>query len=119
MKLYFNVNFGTKVGQRLVLRLYDEKNDHRDYDLTYSENNNWTAEIDYFSKSIEYKYLLLNEENVVLDEEIPTHKLDLPNSFKEFVIFDQWNLKNFPENYLTNKILHNRLQGFKLQNCLL
>ncbi|WDF46755.1 4-alpha-glucanotransferase [Chryseobacterium sp. KACC 21268] len=113
MKLYFNVNFGTKVGQRLVLRLYDEKNDHRDYNLNYSENNNWTAEIDYFSKSIQYKYLLLNEENVVLDEEIPTHKLDLPNSFKEFVIFDQWNLKNFPENYLTNKILHNRLQGFK------
>ncbi len=113
MKLYFSVNFGTKVGQRLILRLYDEKNEHRDYDLSYSENNNWTTELDYFSKSILYKYLLINENGDVLDEEIPFHNVNLPNSFKEFVIYDQWNLKNFPENYLTNKILHNRLQGFK------
>ncbi len=113
MKLYFSINFGTRVGQRLVLRLYDEKNEHRDHNLTYSENNNWITEIDYFSKSIQYKYLLVSEQGDVLDEEIPSHNLILPNSFKEFVIFDQWNLKNFPENYLTNKILHNRLQGFK------
>ena len=113
MKLYFSVNFGTKVGQRLVLRLFEDKNEHRDYNLTYSENNNWTTELDYFSKSILYKYLVVNEDGEVLEEEIPFHKLNLPNSFKEFVIFDQWNLKNFPENYLTNKILHNRLQGFQ------
>ncbi|RYG42079.1 MAG: hypothetical protein EOO01_23800 [Chitinophagaceae bacterium] len=36
MKLYFSINFGTKVGERLVLRLFDEKNDHRDYNL-----NSW------------------------------------------------------------------------------
>lgn len=113
MKLYFSINFGTKVGQRLVLRLYDEKNEYRDHDLIYSENNNWITEIDYFSKTIRYKYLLLNEENVVLDQEIPQHHLNLPNSFKEFVIFDHWNLKNFPENYLTNKILQNQMSEFK------
>ena len=113
MKLYFSVNFGTKVGQRIVLRIFDEKKEYRQYDLQYSENNNWTTDIDYFSKSIEYKYLLVDEENNVLDEEIPHHQLNLPNSYKEFVIFDQWNLKNFPENYLTNKILHNRLHGFQ------
>ena len=66
MKLYFSVNFGTKVGQRLVLRLFEDKNEHRDYDLTYSENNNWTTEIDYFSKSILYKYLVVNEDGEVL-----------------------------------------------------
>ena len=89
MKLYFSINFGTKVGQQLALRLYDEKNEHRDYHLNYSENNNWTTEIDYFSKSIQYKYLLMSEQGDVLDEEIPTHNLNLPNSFKEFVIFDK------------------------------
>lgn len=105
-----------KLRQRLVLRLFEDKNEHTscDYDLTYSENNNQFTEIDYFSKSILYKYLVVNEDGEVLEEEIPFHKLNLPKSFKEFVIFDQWNLKNFPENYLTNKILHNR---FRFSAC--
>lgn len=42
-------------------------------------------------------------------EEFVLHHLGFPHNYKEFLIFDEWNSKNFPENYLNNKILRNKL----------
>lgn len=112
MKLRFSINYGTKVGQRIILQIFDRKNENQQYNLEYSENDNWITEIDFSQKMIEYKYLLVNDLGEILDKEIPHHKLDFSDSFKEFWIFDQWNLKNFPENYLINKVFRNKLQNF-------
>lgn len=83
------------------------------YPLSYTDNGNWTAEVDYFSKSITYKYRLVDEARSVLDEEFSLHRLNFPHNYDEFVIDDTWNSKNFPENYLNNKILKNKLSGFR------
>ncbi len=114
MKLYFTINYGTEFGKKVVLKVLDGKN-IQSYDLQFSDNRNWKAEIDFFSKSIEYKYLVVDENNQVIDEEICTHHLNFVNNFSEYNIYDVWNNKNFPENYLNNKILQNKLGDFKAE----
>ena len=114
MKLYFTINYGTEFGKKLMLKVLDGKN-IQSYDLQFSDNRNWKTEIDFFSKSIEYKYLVVDEDNHVIDEEICTHHLNFVNNFSEYNIYDVWNNKNFPENYLNNKILQNKLGDFKAE----
>ena len=113
MKLYLNINFRTKVGENVQVCVCEEGAEEKVHALKYTDNGNWSAEVDYFSKSISYKYQLVNDEGFILDEEFSLHDLNLPHNYDEFVIFDFWNAKNFPENYLNNKILKNKLRGFK------
>jgi len=81
--------------------------------MFYGENGLWKCEVDYFSKTISYHYQLIDERGNILREEFVPHHLTFPHNYKEFVIFDEWNNKNFPENYLNNKILYNKLNTFK------
>ena len=113
MKLYLNINFRTKVGENLQVLVLEEGTEEKVHALKYTDNGNWSAEVDYFSKSISYKYQLVNEEGFILDEEFSLHQLNFPHNYDEFVINDFWNAKNFPENYLNNKILKNKLRQFK------
>jgi len=113
MKLYFNINFHTKFGEKLQILVADEGQDPIIHSLEYADNGNWKAEVDFFSKNLNYRYQLVSSEGNILDEEFAEHTLELPHNYQEFEIFDVWNLKNFPENYLTNKILKNKLSTFK------
>ena len=113
MKLFFNINFLTKLGENLQLLIIEETAEDKIYPLYYTDNGNWTAEVDYFSKNIVYKYRLVNETQELLDEEFSLHQLNFPHNYDEFIIYDSWNSKNFPENYLNNKILKNKLSGFR------
>ncbi len=112
MKLYFTINYGTQFGQKVVLKVLDGKN-IQTYDLHFADNRNWKTEIDFFSKTIEYKYQVVDENNQVIDEEICLHRFNFVNNFSEYNIYDVWNNKNFPENYLNNKILQNKFGEFK------
>ena len=114
MKLYFTINYGTEFGQRLAIQVSEGKN-VKTHDLHFSDNRNWKGEIDFFSKSIEYKYLVLDANNQIINEEICHHRLNFVNNFQEYNIYDVWNNKNFPENYLNNKILQNKLGDFKAE----
>jgi len=113
MKLYFNVGYNAKAGQNLQLLIVDDEGAvAQSHILFYAENGLWKCEVDYFSKSISYKYQLIDEKGNVLREEFVQHHLNFPHNYKEFIIFDEWNNKNFPENYLNNKILYNKLNQF-------
>lgn len=113
MNLYFNINFGTKLGEKMQLVILEEGQEAKIHLMKYLENGAWLAEVDHFSKAITYKYQLTDLGGNILDEEHSVHNLNLPNSYDELEIFDVWNMKNFPENYLNNKILANKLSGFK------
>ena len=113
MKLYFNVRYITKQGEKLFVSVSGEGNEKHDYPMEPAEFGVWKAEVDYFSKEISYQYLVKNSESEIMVEEEVGHELSFPHNYKEFVITDVWNKKNFPENYLTNKILKNKLTGFK------
>lgn len=115
MKLYFSINFGTKVGEHLQLVIIEKDQAEKIYPLSYVKDGNWTADVDYFSRSITYKYQLTDDFGNILDEEFSLHRLNFPHQYDEFVISDTWNLKNFPENYLNNKMLKNKLSGFKAE----
>ena len=104
MKLYFNVSYSAKVVEKLQLVINDEGTVSQTYTMFYAENGLWKCEVDYFSKSISYQYQLVDEKGNVLREEFVPHHLNFPHNYKEFLIFDEWNNKNFPENYLNNKI---------------
>ncbi|KMQ66097.1 4-alpha-glucanotransferase [Chryseobacterium angstadtii] len=113
MKLYFNVGYIARAGQNLQLVIVDDKGvASQTHTLFYAENGIWKCEVDYFSKSISYKYQLADEKGNILREEFVLHHLNFPHNYKEFIIFDEWNSKNFPENYLNNKILYNKLNQF-------
>ncbi|ROI03578.1 4-alpha-glucanotransferase [Chryseobacterium sp. G0240] len=112
MKLYFNVEYIVKAGEHLELIIGDGEAAAQFHTMFCADNGLWKCEVDYFSKSISYKYRVVNEKSAVLREEFVLHHLHFPHNYKEFVIFDEWNNKNFPENYLNNKILYNKLHGF-------
>ncbi|GEN69331.1 4-alpha-glucanotransferase [Chryseobacterium rhizosphaerae] len=112
MKLYFNVGYVAKAGENLQLIIGEEGASAHIHTMFYAENGLWKCEVDFFSKSISYKYQLVDEKARVLREEFVLHHLNFPHNYKEFIIFDEWNNKNFPEHYLNNKILYNKLHGF-------
>ncbi|WP_027380321.1 4-alpha-glucanotransferase [Chryseobacterium daeguense] len=112
MKLYFNVGYSAKVGEKLQVVINEENAVSQTHTMFYSENGLWKCEVDYFSKAISYHYQLLDERGNMIREEFVPHYLNFPHNYKEFMIFDEWNNKNFPENYLNNKILYNKLNHF-------
>jgi 4-alpha-glucanotransferase len=118
MKLYFNIGYSTKVGEHLHLVVDEEGAVTKTHKMFSTENALWKCEVDYFSKSISYKYQLTDEKNNILREEFVLHHLNFPHNYKEFSIFDEWNNKNFPENYLNNKILYNKLNQFVPEKVL-
>ncbi|MEE6128930.1 4-alpha-glucanotransferase [Chryseobacterium arthrosphaerae] len=112
MKLYFNVGYIVKAGENLELVIDGEGTAAHIHTMFYADNGLWKCEVDYFSKSITYQYRVVDERRNVLREEFVPHHLHFPHNYKEFIIFDEWNNKNFPENYLNNKILYNKLHTF-------
>ena len=119
MKLYFNVGYIVKAGENLELVIGEEGTATHIHTMFHAENGSWKAEVDYFSKSISYLYRVVNEKGNVLREEFVSHHLSFPHNYKEFVIFDEWNNKNFPENYLNNKILYNKLHNFVSEKAII
>ncbi|ASW76464.1 4-alpha-glucanotransferase [Chryseobacterium piperi] len=112
MKLYFNIGYSAKIGECLQVVINEEGAAPKTHTMLYAENGLWKCEVDYFSKIISYQYQLVDERGLVLREEFVSHHLNFPHNYKEFLIFDEWNNKNFPENYLNNKILHHKLNQF-------
>ncbi|MCX8532030.1 4-alpha-glucanotransferase [Chryseobacterium luquanense] len=112
MKLYFNIEYHAKPGENLELIIDEKDSSIRNHMMFHTENDLWKCEVDFFSKSIAYQYRLKDERGNVLHEEFVQHHLSFPHNYKEFLIFDEWNSKNFPENYLNNKILKNKLNQF-------
>ncbi|MCD1118827.1 4-alpha-glucanotransferase [Chryseobacterium turcicum] len=111
MKLYFNIEYHAKPGEKLELLIDEKDSANRSYMMFYADDL-WKCEVDFFSKSMVYKYQLKDERGNVLREEFVQHHLNFSHNYKEFLIFDEWNNKNFPENYLNNKILRNKLSQF-------
>ncbi len=112
MKLTFNIHYNTKFGENLQIRIIEKGFADQLHPLTHTARGHWTAELDFYSKSISYCYQVMAH-GLIIDEELVPHHLTFPHTIKEYRIFDFWNLKNFPENYLTNKILTHRLKNFK------
>lgn len=112
MKLYFNIGYSAKIGEGLHLLITEDGAATKTHKMFYTENGLWKCEVDYFSKSISYQYQQVDEKGNVLREEFVSHHLSFPHNYKEFLIFDEWNNRNFPENYLNNKILYNKLNQF-------
>ncbi|MCA6066677.1 4-alpha-glucanotransferase [Chryseobacterium sp. RG1] len=112
MKLYFNVGYRAKVGEKLQVVIHEGGTASQTHSMFYTENDLWKCEVDYFSKSASYQYQLVDGKGILLRTEFVKHHLNFPHNYKEFIIFDEWNNKNFPENYLNNKILYNKLNQF-------
>ena len=115
MKLFFNVGYRANADEKLQLVINEDKNASKTHAMFYTEDGFWKCEVDYFSKSISYHYQLVDDKNNVIRQEFVPHRLSFPHNYKELLIFDQWNSKNFPENYLNNKILYNKLNQFVSQ----
>lgn len=115
MKLYFNIIYYTKPGENLELILLEKNLPPRSHKMFHTGNGAWKVEIDFFSKNIEYYYHIADNEGNILRKEPVNHLLNFTHNYKEFAIFDEWNSKNLPENYLNNKILKNKLRNLSFK----
>lgn len=113
MRLVFKIHYQTAIGQKLVFLITEEKKPVRTYPLSSADGENWVLELDYFSKEIQYQYAVAGPEGHIVVSEPVGHQLVFPHNIKEFRIYDVWNLKNFPENYLNNKVLKNLWPDFR------
>ena len=55
------------MGEKLQILVMEEGSEDKLYFLNYTDNGNWNGEVDYFSKSISYKYQLTDEGGTILD----------------------------------------------------
>lgn len=115
MKLTFHVHFRTRSGEKLQILIKESGYEDKIHPMEYISNGAWTAVADHYAKSIHYLYQLTDEAGKVLDQEYTPHVLQFPHTIKEFQIYDVWNLENFPEHYLNNKILQNKTPNFKAE----
>ena len=115
MNLYFIINYRVNAGESLELVILENGLPIKNHSLFLTNDDNWRCELDYSSKSITYIYQVIDEKGEVLRKEFNDHQLSFPTLYKEFLIFDEWNNKNFPENYLNNKVLYNKLNNFEPQ----
>lgn len=115
MKIIFNIHYNTQIGERIQLVLFENEQEKLIYPLEYTDNGNWRVEVDYFTRDFCYQYQLVTEEGRVLKTEFSFHQLQLVHTYNEYKVYDVWNLKNFPENYLNNKILKNTRRDFKAE----
>ena len=113
MKLYFNVHYKPTHEIALQLVIQEKANQKLVHALSYADNGIWSVEVDYFSREICYYYEVLDADKNVIHTEPVKHSLHFPHNIKEFRIFDTWNKKNFPENYLNNKVFHHSLASKK------
>lgn len=112
MNISFNIHYKTHYGEKLQLLMADKV-----YDMYYTSNGNWHIEISEVNQqTLSYQYQVINDENHILKTELVFHHLILPAVDRNICIRDVWNEKNFPENYLNNKILKNKRKGFTPQN---
>lgn len=118
MRLTFHINYFTKPGENLCLAIVENDAEIRSFPMSYESDSQWMVSIDYFSKSIAYKYQLMNDSGEILNEELALHHLSFSHNYADFQVFDFWNKKNFPENYLTNKVLENSLGNPKFKKVL-
>lgn len=103
----------TQPGENVYVNIKEGEHHEIVKGLAYTGDGNWFVELDYFSRSINYTYFLADDSGNILEKELASHELSFPHQYSEFNIFDVWNSKNFPENYLNNKILKNKLSAFK------
>lgn len=108
MKLYLHINYQTKPGENLLINVLENDHIKSVFPLHYNEGGNWSTEIDFFDRVISYRYQVSDQTGSIIAEELSPHRLVFPHNYDEFRIHDFWNEKNFPENYLNNKILKNK-----------
>lgn len=112
MRLYFAVNYKVNAEESMELILAEKGKPLRTNKMFCTDYDVWRGEIDVLSESVAYIYKVLNEKGEVVRSELNAHQIKIPEGFKELNIFDEWNNKNFPENYLNNKVLYNKLNSF-------
>lgn len=121
MKTQFVIHYSTHFGENLFLHLTDEKSTQT-IGMHYADNQKWIVETELILTDYHYHYSVRDlTQEFVFEEEIYDRPLQL-SAIKEYsrlIISDDWNKANFPENYLTNKILANKLYHSKTEKFIL
>lgn len=103
-KMRFSINYKTEAGRNLYFKIINSSA-AAEHKMRYTHNDFWVVEITEDAKSLEYTYLVKDPTGNILSSEMNSHSVELNSSASQYEIFDVWNKKNFPENYLSNKIL--------------
>ncbi|HAY3543708.1 TPA: 4-alpha-glucanotransferase [Elizabethkingia anophelis] len=115
-KVQFNIHYRTAIGESLFIKIKEpETGKVSEEELNYVYESIWRFDKEIEEGDAEYHFLVKNAAGKIVNEEMSRHLLSTYSSFDSYCIFDSWNNKNFPENYLNNKILHNVLKGREFQ----
>jgi len=102
MKIKFNINFHTVWGQALFIVGSIPELGNWDVsaakEMHYSENGNWSFELELPKKAvnIEYHYFLKSNDKLIFEEWEKNHCLTITNANQSYYLLDYW--QNRPEN---------------------
>ncbi len=115
-KIQFNIHYRTAIGESLFIKIKELGTGKvLEEELDYVYDSIWRFGKEIKEGDAEYHFLVKDVAGRILNEEMNGHLLSTYPSFDSYCIFDSWNNKNFPENYLNNKIIQNALKGREFQ----
>lgn len=113
MNIVFTLHYATHFGENVFLHLSDigehVNSGAHEIPLGFVDAHTWLVSIDCAYSAFNYHYSIRNTSGQILREELPIRTISLveyPN-VTELHLVDRWNLANFPEHFLLNKIWHN------------
>ena len=113
MNILFTLHYATHFGENVFLHLSDigehVNSGAHEIPLGFVDAHTWSVSIDCAYSAFNYHYSIRNSSGQILREELPIRTISLveyPN-VTELHLVDRWNLANFPEHFLLNKIWHN------------
>ena len=113
MNILFTLHYATHFGENVFLRLSDigehVNSSAHEIPSGFVDAHTWSVSIDCAYSAFNYHYSIRNSSGQILREELPIRTISLaehPN-VTELHLVDRWNLANFPEHFLLNKIWHN------------
>ena len=116
MRLTVSIQYATQLGESLLLHI-SSPHDARSISMQYTDAQQWSTELVWDGGAFDYQFSVVDSSGKTLHTERHARSFS-PQAYatREYVhLRAHWDLPNFPEHVLDNKIFHNRVFNIALQ----
>ena len=108
MTITFTLRYATQFGEQVYLHL-SQNGVTRLIPMRFADAQNWRIELATPTADLEYHFSIRDDSEQILREELRSRTLALlPVAHQTTVhLIDEWDMPNFPEHFLVNKVLAN------------
>ena len=120
MHLTVSIQYTTQSNENIRLHI-QSANDQRIIHMSYTDGRSWTTELDWDGSAFDYHFSIVDAHGGTLRTE-HHNRTFAPNAYSERTglhLCAHWDLPNFAEHILDNKVFHNRALSTQLQQLSL